>query len=85
MGYIVENDLVVSSLRKSVEKFAAESSTDARPGSIEVLYNASLEKLRLPEAYSDADFPELTINQRDSQKNITITASLLVHLVSLLT
>ena len=79
MGYIVENDLVVSSLRKSVEKFAAESGTDVRPGSIEVLYDTSLQNLRVPKTFSDEDFPELSINQRESQKIHTITTSLLVH------
>lgn len=78
MGYIVENDLIVSSLIKSVEKFAAESGTDVRPGSIEVLYDAPVENLRVPKAFSDASFAELTVNQRGTDAKTTIKTSLLV-------
>ncbi|KAH9280093.1 Ubiquinone biosynthesis monooxygenase COQ6, mitochondrial [Echinococcus granulosus] len=78
MGYIVENDLIVSSLIKPVEKFAAESGTDARPGSIEVLYDTVAENLRMPKAFSDPDFPELSIRQRGTDEKTTIKTSLLV-------
>lgn len=78
MGYMVENDLIVSSLMKSVEKFAVESGSDSRPGSIEVLYNSSVEKLRFPKAFSDNDLPELSVHQRDSGEKTSIKTSLLV-------
>ncbi|CDS36998.1 ubiquinone biosynthesis monooxygenase COQ6 [Echinococcus multilocularis] len=78
MGYIVENDLILSSLVKPVEKFAAESGTDARPGSIEVLYDTVVENLRMPKAFSDPDFPELSIRQRGTNEKTTIKTSLLV-------
>ncbi|KAM7542730.1 hypothetical protein Aperf_G00000007491 [Anoplocephala perfoliata] len=78
MGYIVENDLVVSSLMKSVESFAVESGSNSRPGSIEVLYNSSVENLRLPKAFSDSDLSEFSVHQHDSGEKSTIKTSLLV-------
>lgn len=80
MGYIVENDLIVSSLIKSIEKFAAESETDARPGSIEVLHDTQVENLRIPKAFSDTDFAELTVNQCGTGENTTIKTYLLVRI-----
>ncbi|KAM3186401.1 hypothetical protein ACTXT7_004375 [Hymenolepis weldensis] len=78
MGYIVENDLVVDSLRKSLEKFAAESGSESRPGSIEVIYNSSVEDLRFPKTFTENDLPELSIHQRDSGEKIAVKTSLLV-------
>ncbi|VDM31968.1 unnamed protein product [Hydatigera taeniaeformis] len=78
MGYIVENDLIVSSLTNSVEKFAAESGTSARPGSIEVLYDTPVEDLCIPKTFTDTDFPEISVNPRRRGEKIAIKASLLV-------
>ncbi|KAL5107337.1 Ubiquinone biosynthesi monooxygenase COQ6 mitochondrial [Taenia crassiceps] len=78
MGYIVENDLIVSSLIKSIEKFAAESGTDTRPGSIELLYDTPVGNLRIPKAFSDNDFAELTVRQCGTGEDSTIKTSLLV-------
>lgn len=78
MGYIIENDLVVDSLRRSVEKFAAQSGSESRPGSIDVIYNSSVEDLRFPKAFDENDFPELSVTQRGSGEKTKIKTSLLV-------
>ncbi|VDN99065.1 unnamed protein product [Rodentolepis nana] len=78
MGYIVENDLVVDSLLKTVEVLAAESGSKSRPGSVEFIFNSSVKDLHLPKTFADSDLPELTILRGDSNETSTIKTSLLV-------
>ncbi len=80
MGYIVENDLVVDSLTKSVEKAIAESGSEHRPGCIDVLYDSVVGGYKLPKSFTETDLPELSIKRRNTDEMTTITTSLLVNL-----
>ncbi|VDD81985.1 unnamed protein product [Mesocestoides corti] len=78
LGYIVENDLILSSLAESVARAAAESGTKARPGCIDMMHNVVIENLRFPKSFSQSDLPELSIRQRDSDKRTSVKTHLLV-------
>lgn len=79
MGYIIENDLIMSALSKCVDKAVAESATETRPGSVEVMYNAVVEDYHLPTNFSETEFPQLTIRSRNEPSaNYIVESSLLV-------
>ncbi|VDN14474.1 unnamed protein product [Dibothriocephalus latus] len=80
MGYIVENDLIISSLEAVVDEAVKHSDTKDYPGSMEVMHNTVVEDIQLPKSYDAVNMPRLLVRDRaaSSKDAIPIEASLLV-------